>query len=100
MFAYRTILSISQTHPYNLRNVIFQVILRECLPPIPPAKPQISRSATVLLSLSKLLTNIFRTANNLTYCKTTNHVRAGHALDSLVMPFISCDRSSIFEQDF
>lgn len=75
-------------------------LLREYLPPIPPAKSQISRSATRLLIHSKKLTNIFCHAKHVTHCKTTIHSNAGFALDALAMSFCSCDRSRYFEQDF
>ncbi|MGA5940417.1 hypothetical protein ACPB0Q_24935, partial [Escherichia coli] len=49
--------------------------------------------------LSKILTDIFRTANNLTHCKTTNQLCAGDAAGTLASAILSCDRYSIFEQD-
>lgn len=52
------------------------------------------------MTLSKILTDIFRTANNLTHCKTTNQLRAGDASIALASAILSCDRYSIFEQDF
>nr|ASS84927.1 Hypothetical protein [Klebsiella pneumoniae] len=66
----------------------------------PPAKLQISRSAPSLLTPSKIFTDIFRTANNLSVCKKTNHIRAGCASMSMAIHFHSCDSSRIFEQDF
>ncbi|NDO80940.1 hypothetical protein CJP72_09215 [Citrobacter sp. NCU1] len=59
--------------------------LRKFWPVIPLLKSQISRSAPPLQPLSKNLNNIFRTANNLSYCKTTNHVRAGCASGALAI---------------
>jgi hypothetical protein len=51
------------------------------------------------MTLSKILTDIFRTANNLTHCKTTNQLCAGDASGTLASAILSCDRYSIFEQD-
>lgn len=51
------------------------------------------------MTLSKILTDIFRTANNLTHCKTTNQLLAGDASSTLASAILSCDRYSIFEQD-
>lgn len=73
---------------------------RQFLPPIPPVKSQNSRSAPLLLIPSKILTDIFRTANSLSDCNTTIHLRAGCASMSMANHFLSCDRSSLFEQDF
>ncbi|EON1593125.1 hypothetical protein ACLN68_004837, partial [Escherichia coli] len=61
---------------------------------------QISRSAPPLLPPSKNLTDNFRTANTLTHCKTTNHPKAGFASSALASAILSCDRYSIFEQDY
>ncbi|WP_290366988.1 hypothetical protein [Citrobacter sp. S39] len=77
----------------------FVVLLRKFSPVSPPAKSQISRSAPLLLTPSKILTNIFRTANNLSDCKTTIHVRAGCASMALAIFLNDCDRYSKFEQD-
>ncbi len=52
------------------------------------------------MTLSKILTDIFRTANNLTHCKTTNQLCAGDASGTLASAILSCDRYSIFEQDY
>ncbi|MDH6760001.1 hypothetical protein QE835_19410 [Escherichia coli] len=52
------------------------------------------------MTLSKILTDIFRTANNLTHCKTTNQLLAGDASSTLASAILSCDRYSIFEQDY
>lgn len=52
------------------------------------------------MTLSKILTDIFRTANNLTHCKTTNQLCAGNASGTLASALLSCDRYSIFEQDY
>ncbi|EFI4466779.1 hypothetical protein HH771_004588 [Escherichia coli] len=52
------------------------------------------------MTLSKKLTDIFRTVNNLTHCKATNQLRAGDASIALASAVLSCDRSSIFEQDY
>lgn len=73
---------------------------RKFFRPIPLLKSQNSRSAPPLLTLSKILTDIFRTANNLSICKTTIHSNAGFASSALANAFISCDRSRLFEQDF
>lgn len=73
---------------------------RKFFRPIPLLKLQNSRSAPPLLTLSKILTDIFRTANNLSICKTTIHSNAGFASSALANAFISCDRSRLFEQDF
>lgn len=51
----------------------FVVLLRKFSPVNPPVKSQISRSALPLLTPSKILTNIFRTENNLSVCKTKIH---------------------------
>ncbi|HHW1526730.1 TPA: hypothetical protein ACUS18_004878 [Escherichia coli] len=69
-------------------------------PRISPAFSRISRSAPPLMTLSKILTDIFRTANNLTHCKTTNQLLAGDASSTLASAILSCDRYSIFEQDY
>ncbi|WP_188318308.1 hypothetical protein [Escherichia coli] len=69
-------------------------------PRISPTFSRISRSAPPLMTLSKILTDIFRTENNLTHCKTTNQLLAGDASIALASAIISCDRYSIFEQDF
>ncbi|HIB9616905.1 TPA: hypothetical protein ACWZHD_004279 [Escherichia coli] len=76
------------------------VLLREKYPTISPAFSLISRSAPPLMTLSKILTDIFRTANNLTHCKTTNQLLAGDASSTLASAILSCDRYSIFEQDY
>lgn len=52
------------------------------------------------MTLSKILTDIFRTANNLTHCKTTNQLLAGDASSTLASAILSCDCYSIFEQDY
>ncbi len=52
------------------------------------------------MTLSKILTDIFRTVNNLTHCKTTNQLRTGDASIALASAILSCDRYSIFEQDY
>ncbi len=52
------------------------------------------------MTLSKILTDTFRTANNLTHCKTTNQLCAGNASGTLASAILSCDRYSIFEQDY
>ncbi|CAM4092857.1 hypothetical protein ESCO106042_22655 [Escherichia coli] len=52
------------------------------------------------MTLSKILTDIFRTVNNLTRCKATNQLRAGDASIALASALLSCDRYSIFEQDY
>ncbi|HHQ6086814.1 TPA: hypothetical protein ACSR08_004391 [Enterobacter asburiae] len=83
---------------YVLR--FFVVLLRKFSRPNPPAKPQISHSAPPLLTQSKILTNLFRTANNLSICKTKIHSNASFASSALANAFISCDRSRLFEQDF
>ncbi|EOX7343096.1 hypothetical protein [Citrobacter sp. CFSAN044567] len=70
---------------------------RKFSPVNPPAKSQISRSAPSLLTPSKILTDIFRTANNLSVCKEINHVRAGCASMALAIFVNGCDHSSIFE---
>ncbi|EIU9113080.1 TPA: hypothetical protein ACH3IE_005443 [Salmonella enterica subsp. enterica serovar Paratyphi B] len=72
---------------------------RQFWPVIPPARSQISRSAPPLLTLSKILTNIFRIANNLTHCKTTKRRNAGIELKQLASFRNDCDRYSNFEQD-
>ena len=69
-------------------------------PRISPTFSRISRSAPPLMTLSKILTDIFHTANNLTYCKTTNQLCAGDASIALASAILSCDRYSIFEQDY
>ncbi|EMU71609.1 hypothetical protein ECMP02155211_4847 [Escherichia coli MP021552.11] len=69
-------------------------------PRISPTFSRISRSAPPLMTLSKILTDIFRTANNLTHCKTTNQLCAGDASIALASAILSCDRYSIFEQDY
>ncbi|HCR1980499.1 TPA: hypothetical protein ONC43_004788, partial [Enterobacter hormaechei subsp. steigerwaltii] len=66
---------------------------------IPLLKSQISRSAPPLMATSKIFTNIFRTANNLTHCKKTNHVHAGDELQPMANIPWSCDRATYFEQD-
>ncbi len=52
------------------------------------------------MTLSKILTDIFRTANNLTHCKTKNQLCTGDASIALASAILSCDRYSIFEQDY
>ncbi len=76
------------------------VLLREKYPTYIPCFSRISRSAPPLMTLSKILTDIFRTANNLTHCKTTNQLLAGDASSTLASAILSCDRYSIFEQDY
>lgn len=78
----------------------FLPFFRQFSPVNPPAKSQISRSAPLLLTLSKILTNIFLIANNLTHCKTTKRRNAGIELKPLASFRNDCDRYSNFEQDF
>ncbi|ELV4934322.1 hypothetical protein SHA37_004244 [Salmonella enterica] len=77
----------------------FVVLLRQFSPVNPPAKSQISRSAQMSLTPSKIFTDIFRTTNNLSICKTTIHRNANNAFDVLAMSILSRDRYSNFEQD-
>nr|WP_173255925.1 hypothetical protein [Salmonella sp. 40] len=79
--------------------IFFVVLLRKFPPVNPPAKSQISRSAPPLQNLSKILTNIFRTAKNLILCKTTISRNASNRSMALAMSILSCDRYSNFEQN-
>ncbi|EMN5850590.1 hypothetical protein RJO36_004052 [Enterobacter hormaechei] len=73
---------------------------RNFFSPHPLLKYQNSRSEPPLSAASKILTNIFRTANKVTHLKAKNHRNADFASSALAIVFLRFNSSSLSEQDF